>query len=396
MSRAKLIGGRGITPEEAIDIRQTVFGSASAPPRGEWTRTGLTFTHNPHDPYPFGLKSTKNATRGLQSVVQAFLTKYFIFDNRPKEKSVPLDKLLKPTDLEQVTALWNSISEILWNVGEKQKTIVCLPGEIQHISHSHQYFQDNITEKLCVFEFNKLEDLQIFIKRYLFYFSDDPGPGCLLLLYSAVWTRGFENTRTDLDCPKGAHLMGNAEEGSLNIVTLLLSGRATPYLHNGVVYVGDEDHYALPQFGILCRSRVGLLIWDGEGINVTSRQPGSRLKTPGLPIWVTCCMGHYGVVFNSNRELLRNYHAEKRFELHHYTCAGIFITMTVDNRSQDEEVGGENEDKTLQRSNSKEDVKGSDGGANLQASPLEKLIHTKWADGKIKFHTIIDQAKLNL
>lgn len=82
--------------------------------------------------------------------------------------------------------------------------------------------------------------------------------------------------------------MGNYEEGSLNIVTLLLSGRATPYLHNGVrqmlyettkiafhlqkhfyfilfrskvVYVGDEDHYAVPQFGILCRSRVGLLIW---------------------------------------------------------------------------------------------------------------------------------------
>ena len=33
---------------------------------------------------------------------------------------------------------------------------------------------------------------------------------------------------------KGAHLMGNYEEGSLNIVTLLISGRATPYLHNGV------------------------------------------------------------------------------------------------------------------------------------------------------------------
>lgn len=35
----------------------------------------------------------------------------------------------------------------------------------------------------------------------------------------------------------------NINLGSLNVVTLLLSGRATPYLHNGVVYVGDEDHY---------------------------------------------------------------------------------------------------------------------------------------------------------
>lgn len=37
--------------------------------------------------------------------------------------------------------------------------------------------------------------------------------------------------------------MGHNEEGSLNIVTLLLTGRSTPYLHNGVIYVGDEDHY---------------------------------------------------------------------------------------------------------------------------------------------------------
>lgn len=55
--------------------------------------------------------------------------------------------------------------------------------------------------------------------------------------------RLFHRTLTDLDAPKGAHLMGPHEEGSLNIVMLLLSGRATPYLHNGVIYVGDEDHY---------------------------------------------------------------------------------------------------------------------------------------------------------
>lgn len=61
---------------------------------------------------------------------------------------MPLEKLLKPTDSEQVMALWNSVSEILWNVGEKTKTIVCLPGDVPHISHSHAYFQDNVTEKV--------------------------------------------------------------------------------------------------------------------------------------------------------------------------------------------------------------------------------------------------------
>lgn len=53
----------------------------------------------------------------------------------------------------------------------------------------------------------------------------------------------FFRVITDLDAPKGSYLMGTSEEGSLNIVTLLLTGRATPYLHNGVIYVGDEDHY---------------------------------------------------------------------------------------------------------------------------------------------------------
>lgn len=101
-----------------------MFGSASSPPRGEWTRTGLTFSK---DTYTFGLKCPKNATRGLQSVVQAFLIKHFIFENRPKEKSIPLDKLLKPTEGEQTCALWTCLSEILWNIGEKKKTIVCLP-----------------------------------------------------------------------------------------------------------------------------------------------------------------------------------------------------------------------------------------------------------------------------
>lgn len=78
---------------------------------------------------------------------------------------------------------------------------------------------------------------------------------------------------TDMDAPKGAHLMGPQEEGSLNIVTLLLTGRATPYLHNGVIYVGDEDHYALPQFGILARAPIGLFVLGSEAeIAVMVRQ----------------------------------------------------------------------------------------------------------------------------
>lgn len=52
-----------------------------------------------------------------------------------------------------------------------------------------------------------------------------------------------------------------------------------------------------------------------EGDGQLNKQPGSRLKTPNLPIWVTLCHGHHGVLFNTNRELLRNYHAERRYAI---------------------------------------------------------------------------------
>ena len=39
------------------------------------------------------------------------------------------------------------------------------------------------------------------------------------------------------------YLISSAEEGSICIVTLMITGRATPNLHNGIVNIGDEQHY---------------------------------------------------------------------------------------------------------------------------------------------------------
>lgn len=65
----------------------------------------------------------------------------------------------------------------------------------------------------------------------------------------------------------------------------------------------------------MCRSDVGFLLYDETSDSKAieeCKQPGSRLKTPSLPVWVANCAGHYGVLFNTNSELLRNYHAERR------------------------------------------------------------------------------------
>ena len=60
------------------------------------------------------------------------------------------------------------------------------------------------------------------------------------------------------------------------------------------------------------RNDLGLLIWDKDEATTAEFSLGSRLKTPVLPIWLTLCNGHIGILFNPNRDLMRSYHAENR------------------------------------------------------------------------------------
>lgn len=67
------------------------------------------------------------------------------------------------------------MAEILWLIGEKTRVVAVVPGEAAHVPHSTTYFQDSVTEKLFLFEFQKLDDIQIFFKRNLYYVSANDG-----------------------------------------------------------------------------------------------------------------------------------------------------------------------------------------------------------------------------
>lgn len=202
--------------------------------------------------------------------------------------------------------------------------------------------------------------------------------------------------------------MGNYEEGSLNIVTLLLSGRATPYLHNGVRQMLYETtkiafhpqkhfyfsfYYARRLFMsamkiimqclslVFCVDRVWafssgsyyyyILFWslmnvlfcfcfiwrdnkkawmrqsvkmpqnlsfflsskffrdgEGEALRVQSRQPGSRLKTPGLPIWV----GWYNFFYRNSIAILEVFNFFCSYQtrsLARWAIMECFLTQTA-------------------------------------------------------------------
>lgn len=122
-----------------------------------------------------------------------------------------------------------------------------------------------------------------------------------------------------------------------------------------------------------------------------ARQPGSRLKTPNYPIWITLCAGHYGVMFNRNPELLRNYHAESRFDLYYYSCSGREIVMTIDNRSYNDQATGMLERQVSSIESTSLSGKPKEDKDEIKEelavnTPLQKLIHTKWEEAQVRFH----------
>ncbi|XP_017080209.1 inactive ubiquitin carboxyl-terminal hydrolase MINDY-4B [Drosophila eugracilis] len=426
-------GGTPITTELATDLRNLVFGTAAIPMRAEWLQTSFVFGA-PKEELAYGLRSPRNATRGLLSVVQGFVLKYLLFARKTSRVASLTDPLLATAEMQR-EALFCALLEILRTISDKGKVTIVLPSEDEvFVEHSACYFHDSVTEKLYVFTLSPNEELEYFLKRNFKYFTEEETPGTLLFLYSAVLTRSMGKVRTDLDSAKSSPLTSsNHEEGSLMIVTLLLTGRATPYIHNGVVNVGDESSYAVPQYGVLKRCMIGLLLWDIESASAAvnqSRQPGSRLKTPNYPIWITSCTGHYGVIFNKNPDLLRNYHAESRFDVNYYSCSGHQILMTIDNRTYNEQalVMLERQPITPESTSmsGKEEggggatsptaisggggagagggVGGASGGVGGAASgasggndvvakeestlntPLQRLIRTKWEEATISFH----------
>ncbi|EDW19268.1 inactive ubiquitin carboxyl-terminal hydrolase MINDY-4B [Drosophila mojavensis] len=424
-------GGTPITSELATELRKLVFGTAGIPMRAEWLQTSFVFGAAGKDELAYGLRSPRNATRGMLSVVQGFILKYLLFARKPSRAAATANPLMATAEMQR-DALFNALLEILRIISDKGKVTMVLPSADEvFVDHSATYFHDTVTEKLYTFTLSPNEELEHFLKRNFQYFTEEETPGTLLFLYSAVLTRSMGKVRTDLDSSKSMPLtMGNHEEGSLMIVTLLLTGRATPYIHNGVINVGDENSYAVAQYGVLKRCMIGLLLWDIESTSAAvnqSRQPGSRLKTPNYPIWITSCTGHYGVIFNRNPDLLRNYHAESRFDVNYYSCSGHQILMTIDNRTYNEQalvmlerqpITPESSSQTVGKQAKDEAITavggaaagggvagasggGGVGGAASGASagndvvakeestlntPLQRLIHTKWEEATISFH----------
>ncbi|XP_050726307.1 inactive ubiquitin carboxyl-terminal hydrolase MINDY-4B-like isoform X2 [Eriocheir sinensis] len=360
--RVSIVGAEPISQETATELRMVVFGAADIQPfsLGEWLQHPFSF-YDAGTAQAYGLRVPNCSTKGLLMCVQAYVLKHLLFSSRKLGAVADIPKLLRTTRAAQVEALIGALSDVLWTAGGRQQAVLCLAHGDANTSDDPQYMDDGCTEKVVTFNLGSYEEVKFTVKKYLFEMVTDGHHGILLFLYSVILSRTFPSLREDLDGLDQPLIQTN---GAIHpcLATLLLTGRATPYLHNGIVYEGSEDTMARAKTGILQRAEVGLLVWkrqDGD-----KGTAGSRLKTPSLPIWVTRCNDSYGILFNPNRDLIRDYHAENRFDLYYYSSnssQSVTTILTIDTRSPSFRE-------------------------EYQLSPLENLIHTKWMDAEVNWN----------
>jgi len=116
--------------------------------------------------------------------------------------------------------------------------------------------------------------------------------------------------------------------------------------------------------GVLIRSPIGLLIWMRTEEKTATFKLGSRFKTPVFPIWLVIAVDQSGILFNDDRDLMRNYHAENRFRLHYYTSSHHQTNpaiLAIDNRVIED-------------------------SEEVHFHTLEKIVRTKWSGARIKWN----------
>ncbi|XP_023337706.1 inactive ubiquitin carboxyl-terminal hydrolase MINDY-4B isoform X2 [Eurytemora carolleeae] len=399
------VGGERIDIDTACELKEICWGGSSYIPKPNWIKSSISF-HEPENLNAFGIRTDKGATKEFQIVLQAYILKQLMFEgkttkkntrrsamdfdgggpNRTRKqrgKTVTLIQLLRPSDVTQREILIGAIAEILWKVGGQTRAVLAIPDTELSFEITPRITADKITEKLRIFKANKEEEAKNIVKKHISYFMQHEGGGLILLLYSIVLSRGIDELRKDLQSHSNDALITPDDNILLGLSNLMLTGVGTPYLHNGIMTADTDDatnieekngetgetEYGDGKVGISGRNDIGFLLWGNDEEHTMKYNLGSRLKTPVLPIWVTFCSGQWGVLFNPNRDLMKSYQAENRFQLYYYsdtpTKEKKETVLTIDTRST----------KIKQKMIIDSGVEDFD---EVEDDPLEKAIETKW------------------
>nr|XP_056706367.1 inactive ubiquitin carboxyl-terminal hydrolase MINDY-4B [Euleptes europaea] len=323
------LGGQPISREMAVGLRKMLFGSTFQVFSYEWKKAYFRF-HKPCADLAYALEIDKGGAIAIQMAVQVNIIKYLLFVQN-KEGNIHLQSLCELSQKEQEKALVAALTDILWTAGEGQKATICLVSNETYMTPSIDYKVDNFTERVQLFDFFEKEAAQKFLCDHIH---------CAIL-------------------------------------NIILTGRASPHVFNGIQKVDAESSVQKLLHGVLSRSDVGYLHWSKDEMeNHQLLQAGSMLKTPKLPIWLCNINGTYSVLFGTNRLLLSDWKMEHLFDLYFYNgqpSQKTTVHLTVDTHSHHwEEKHCEEE-----------------SNAEKRVPFVEMAIRTKWEGAAINWNGTI-------
>ncbi|XP_060051782.1 probable ubiquitin carboxyl-terminal hydrolase MINDY-4 isoform X2 [Erinaceus europaeus] len=340
----------------AKDIKNLLFGSSFCCFSEEWRRQSFPFSEAASLKY--GIVQHKGGPCGVLAAVQGCVLQKLLFDG---DSTVDCVRQLQPSNSRRTHCLALAIADIVWRAGGQQRAVITLSSGTQQFSPTGKYKADGVLETLTLHSLTCYEELVAFLQQSIRQFEVGPY-GCILLTLSAILSRTTELVRQDFDVPT-SHLIGAHGYCTQELVNLLLTGRAVSNVFNDTVELNSGDGSVTLLKGITARSDVGFLSLF-EHYDVC--QVGCFLKTPRFPIWVVCSESHFSVLFSLQPELLRDWRAERFFDLYYYDGLANQqeqIRLTVDTT----QIAPENRSREL-------------------VPPLELCIRTKWKGASVDWN----------
>eukprot|EP01147_Barroeca_monosierra_P009127 gene9128-1426_t len=315
--------GRSITKVEAIKLKQVLLGSARSSFSSAWLQQNFCF--NKIKGLEYGLLQHEGGPCGVLAAVQAVFLKHLLFSTESVIKTLDSNKL-RPEISSAEEVLVTAIADILLRIQRDGDIFVATLGNLSTKQFSSEFKRDGITEKLIVTTCTSEFALRRHITANLHQFTATDAPGVILLVYSAILTRGVDNIKTDMD-EESITLIGRHSYCTQELVSLLIVGHACSNTHDNDRHLGDgKDQIVLK--GTRKRSDIGLLsLFEHYGSCEAS--VGLNLKQPTVPIWIIYAESHFTVLFSTN-STLSYIKPNSKFQLHYYDqLAGLEYPYTI-------------------------------------------------------------------
>ena len=225
-------------------LRQLILGNTVHFPRA-WEEQG--FFPNPSIPY--GIMQNEGGPCGVLAAVQGFILRFLIHE----EVSKSFDE-----------ALARTLASICWQAAQQsdeKHAYVCLPPAGAGLTNGAS---SSSMENFRLFTFSDFDALLHFVESKLQVYQVPKGIGVILLVVSAVLSRGgVAHTRGDMDLQDTSLIV---EHGycAQELVNLLMVGMATSNVFDGVqvlsdVAGGSKDEATMK--GIPYRGEIGFLTY---------------------------------------------------------------------------------------------------------------------------------------